>query len=120
MTGMDFVSLGARQEVRRAPKWPALSAAAVAIFAIGAAVTASTTLTGNSDFVTVVAGVGYVFGCLGAIIFASTHRALRDKERRNPAFRLDPWLDTWARVSIVVGLVAGLWCAFLVATELAR
>lgn len=117
MAGLNVASYGRTPNVVRAPKWPALCAVGVALLAMLAAVGSYLSL-GTTALI--LAAAGYVLGCLGAVIFASTHRALRDKERRNPAFRLDPSLDSIAKGSIAVGLLAGLVCAFQVATELAK
>lgn len=99
----------------RAPVWPAIAVCVVALTALGCAV-ASLRL-GAPIMVPI---AGYVAGCILSVAFASTHRALENRERSNPRFRLQPSLGRIVKVGMALGVVGGLACAFALATELAK
>jgi hypothetical protein len=65
-------------------------------------------------------GAGYLCGALGTIICASWYRATRNRARQDPWYQPLPAGDVLIKAALVAGLAGGLWCAFLVATELAK
>lgn len=62
---------------------------------------------------------GYVLGAIVAVGLMTLYRALKAK-RRSKAFRPSPLRDLLAMAFTIVGVVAGLTCAFLLATEIAK
>lgn len=97
------------------PRGPAVVTLALAIVAGACAVLGAT-----QPVSWLVPLAGYVMGCIGTVAGASVHRSLENKRRSNPRFQLQPFLGRLAHGAMVAGLVAGLMCAFLVATELAK
>ena len=98
-----------------APKWPALGTALAGLVAVACAVFAW-----KASDPTVVAIVGYVVGCIVAVALASAHRAMEQRQRPNPQFRLQPWLGRVATLGMVLGIVGGLASAVFLAMELAK
>ena len=102
-----------------APKWPMMTTCVLALLALGAAVVAQfANMPTSTRFAVAIAG--YVFGCIGAVAAASVHRALENKQRSNPQFRLQPYLSATTRFAMVAGLVGGLACAVVLALEVAK
>ena len=115
---MTVFEAAVTHEVVRAPKWPAAAAAGTAILAAVGGVVCQ--FVAENDDIVVVALAGYILGCIATVILASTHRALENRQRSNPGFRLEPWLGHLAQVAMIVGFAGGLWCAFSLATEWAK
>lgn len=63
--------------------------------------------------------VGYVLGAVVAMLLLSLYRSL-SALRRSKTFRNNPLLDRAVLVLAVTGLVVGLFCGYLVATEMAK
>lgn len=104
-------------DVVRTPLWPALAVGGAALVAVGSAV--ASLVWADAPLVPL-AIAGYVIGCIAAVALASTHRALENRVRPNPQFRLQPALGLSVRVSMIAGVAGGLVCAFQLATELAK
>lgn len=102
-----------------APKWPMMTTCAAALLALGAAV-ASQFVDMSTPMRMSIAITGYLLGCIGAVAAASLHRALENRQRSNPQFRLEPHLSVTTRVAMVAGLVGGLACAVVLALEVAK
>lgn len=64
--------------------------------------------------------LGYVLGGIVSIVFSSVYRALRNGLRPHPRFRPQPALDRLLPIGVVLGILAGLSNAVLLATELAK
>lgn len=105
-----------RRDVVRAPAWPACAAAAVALLSVAAAVSGLVLDPPSKP----VLAVGYLLGAVVTTVVASTYRAMRNQRRPDPRFRPQVWLDRLAKGALVVGVLAGLLNAFLLATELAK
>jgi hypothetical protein len=63
---------------------------------------------------------GYILGCIAAVATASVHRALENKQRANPQFRLEPWIARVTTGAMVLGIIGGLASAYVIAHELAK
>ncbi|TDE92635.1 hypothetical protein EXU48_13945 [Occultella glacieicola] len=63
--------------------------------------------------------VGYVLGAVVTVVFAALYRSIR-AARRSKIFRPSPGLDRVVTVVMVVGVAAGIACAYLLATEVAK
>jgi hypothetical protein len=111
MTESDVVT-------RRAPLWPSVLAAVWALAAVVLAGLATDTTDPDSFRLAI---VGYTLGGVLTPLAVSAHRYLRDEARRSTRY-FDPRYayDRMAVAAMVVGLLAAVWHAFVVATELAR
>lgn len=89
------------------------AAAAVAVVAAILGATAQSVL---------LPAIGYVVGAVVGVVLGVLYRSFRDKRRSQSrgSFRANPLLDRLTQVSMGVGVVAGLFCAYLLATELAK
>lgn len=107
----------ARVEVRTPPFWPALlTAVAAGLAALLVPLTLDTASAGAFKL----AVVGYVLGALLVPLGVAAHRFLRDEAKRSPYFDPRYRFDKIATVAMVLGILAAVWHAFVVATELAR
>ena len=95
------------------PVWPVLLLATASLGSIVLAVLASITPAAA------LAGAGYGLGALLSVAFLSTYRALRNA-RRGGSFRPSRGLDRLVLVLTVAGFATGIYCAYLLATELAK
>lgn len=64
--------------------------------------------------------VGYLTGAVATTVLASVYRALRNARRSHPRFQPQRPLDRAAVGAMVIGLLAGMGNAVLLATELAK
>jgi hypothetical protein len=106
-----------RRDAVRAPVWPGLAAAATAVLSVAAVVVSVLVLDPRS--VPVLVG-GYVLGAVVTTVAASVYRAQRNQRRPDPRLRPVPGRVRLVSAALVVGVVAGLVNAFLLATELAK
>lgn len=67
----------------------------------------------------IIPAIGYALGAIVIVAFASVYRALKSK-RRGQHFRENPRLDKLVMVLTVAGLLGGLFCAYLLANEVAK
>ncbi|MDO8150178.1 hypothetical protein [Isoptericola sp. b408] len=88
------------------------------MLSIVAGVAATTVVT--SGAVVVLTSTGYVLGAIVCTILWSVQRAKEQSARRHPDFRPRPLWSQVAVVGMLVGLAAGAFSAFLLATELAK
>ncbi|WP_154794115.1 hypothetical protein [Occultella kanbiaonis] len=63
--------------------------------------------------------IGYLLGAVVAVVFAAVYRSIR-AARRSKVFRPSPGLDRIVTITMVVGVLAGVACAYLLATEVAK
>ncbi|SDS02996.1 hypothetical protein SAMN04489860_0633 [Paraoerskovia marina] len=63
---------------------------------------------------------GYLIGAVVTVVFASLYRTGRNKARTEREFRPQGWADKVVTVALVLGILAGLVHAFLLATEIAK
>jgi hypothetical protein len=97
----------------RAARWPvALEVLAV----LGAIGVVAVSLTGATWWLCL---VGYLLGAVVAVVFAAVYRSIR-AARRSRVFRPSPGLDRVVTIAMVVGVVAGIASAYLLATEIAK
>lgn len=96
------------------PRWPIVVQGVVVA---GAAVLAW--LVAARDAPWQLAAVGYVLGAVVAMFLLTLYRSLSSL-RRSKQFRSSPLLDRAVLLLAVTGLVVGLFCGYLVATELAK
>jgi len=66
------------------------------------------------------AALGYVIGAVAVTIFAAVYRAIRNSRRGGGTFRPSRLLDRTSWVLMLLGLGAGIWNAFILATELSK
>jgi len=104
-------------EVRTVPLWPA---AATLGFGVVAAILVFFTLDTGALASFRLAIVGYAIGAVVVPVGMALHRYMRDEAKRSPYFDPRYLYDTLANVGLAVGLVASIWHAFVIATELAR
>jgi hypothetical protein len=78
------------------------------------------TLTMGSTGAFMLAIVGYVVGAVLVPLGVALHRYLRDEAKRSPYFDPRDRYDKLAAAAMVLGLLAAVYHAFIVATELAR
>lgn len=95
------------------PSWPLAVLVAVSLTSIVLA------WVGPIRFGLAVPTAGYALGAIGAVVLLTLYRALRDR-RRGRLFRPSPLKDRLAYALAILGLLAGLFCAFQLATELAK
>lgn len=100
----------------RASVWPVIALA----FALAAAVTAVVLMQffGLASLIGL-AAAGYGLGAVVSVVFASLYRASKSA-RRGPTFRENPALDRIVTILLVTSVVAGIACAYFLATEVAR
>lgn len=106
-----------RVDVRTVPAWPSLATAMAAGTAI---LLVPLTLTMGSTGAFMLAIVGYVVGAVLVPLGVALHRYLRDEAKRSPYFDPRDRYDKLAAAAMVLGLLAAVYHAFIVATELAR
>lgn len=105
---------GARPAATTPPSWPVvLQALAVPASAVLA------WLVAERDAPWQLALVGYVLGAVASVLLLTVYRSISSL-RRSKAFRRSPVLDRAAQALAVSGLLVGLGCGYLVATELAK
>lgn len=107
----------ARIEVRTPPLWPSLLTAVAAVLAI---LLVPFTLDTAPASAFRMAVAGYVLGALVVPLGVAAHRYLRDEAKRSPYFDPRHRFDRVAGLAMVLGILAAVWHAFVVATELAR
>lgn len=100
------------------PSWvPVAVGSALAVASLAAGALASQAV---AAAVLWIGGAGYMCGALGTIACASWYRSTRNRARQDPWYQPFPAGDVLIKVMLAGGLAGGLWCAFLVATELAK
>ncbi|MCK6211565.1 hypothetical protein KZX45_13525 [Georgenia sp. EYE_87] len=62
---------------------------------------------------------GYLLGAVVSVFLLTLYRSINSL-RRSKSFRRNPRLDRTGQLIAVCGLVVGLYCGYLVATELAK
>ncbi|WP_447925148.1 hypothetical protein [Georgenia muralis] len=62
---------------------------------------------------------GYLLGAVVSVFLLTLYRSISSL-RRSKSFRRNPLLDRTAQLVALCGLVVGLYCGYLVATELAK
>lgn len=67
----------------------------------------------------VIPAIGYALGAIVIVAFASVYRALKSK-RRGQHFRENPVLDNVVMTLTIAGLLGGIFCAYLLANEVAK
>lgn len=106
-----------RVEVRTPPLWPSMVTAVAAVLTVLIVpLTLDTTAMGAVRL----AVVGYVLGAIVVPLGVALHRYRRDEAKRSPYFDPRHRYDRLAALAMVLGLLASVWHAFVVATELAR
>lgn len=106
-----------RVDVRTVPVWPSLATAVVAGLAL---LLVPLTLNMGSTGAFRLAIFGYVLGAVVVPLGVALHRYRRDEAKRSPYFDPRDRYDKLAAAAMVLGLLATVWHAFVVATELAR
>lgn len=107
----------ARSEVRTPPLWPSMMTAAAAVLAV---VMVPLTLDTTSVGAVRISVVGYLLGAIVTPLGVALHRYRRDEAKRSPYFDPRHRYDRLAALAMVLGILASVWHAFVVATELAR
>lgn len=107
------MSSGATSRVQTAPVWPVAALAVVLALALGLGLSGRT---GGSWLLPL---AGYLVGAIGAAVLLPVYRLVA-RSRQGRTFRRRPGLDKLAFVLALGALLCGLYCAFLLATELAK
>lgn len=104
-------------EVRTVPLWPAALTLSIAL---AAAVLVAFTVDASSLDSFRLSVLGYFLGAVAVPIGVAAHRYRRDEAKRNPYFDPRYFYDKLAAAGMAIGLIASVWHAFVIATELAR
>lgn len=99
------------------PRGPAIGAAAAAL---GAVALAWWGRSAPASAAVWIPAAGYVLGCVVGTVLVQVHRAARNRAATSPWFNPDLTLDRLAAAAVTVGMLAGIWHAFQLATELAK
>ncbi len=110
----DMAGAAVASRAVRTSRWPVLGAVA-ATLASGALL-----FLGPGDVFAWAAVAGYVLGAVVVTVLVQVHRAARTRASSSPWFNPERGLDRLAGAALTVGLLCGVWHAFVVATELAK
>ena len=108
-------NVGPRQV--RTPSWPVLLATASALISLAIV---GVELVADRDDDILLTSIGYVTGSIATAVFVVLHRLQKNRAQRNSWYAPRDALDTAAAAVLCVGLLAGAWHAFLLATEIAK
>lgn len=101
----------------RAPTAPAFSALGAAVLSAALALVGRALPASEAFWLPI---IGYLAGAVMVTVLVQIHRVSRNRASRSRWFNPDPRLDRVAVAAMTIGLVAALWHAFQIATELAK
>jgi len=100
----------------RPPWWPVIAVIGVSLASLALAVLPLSGVTSPTEPLLI---GGYVLGAIIAVGLMTVYRALK-AQRRSKIFRPSPLRDRLTMTFTLLGVLGGLTCAFLLATEMAK